>query len=201
LGQTRLARQWLAEAHDLARQLAMTFFAEAIVPFWDGCALIAQGNYDEGYVTQTKGCRGWRDTGPLHLIPLAHVMRASALINLQQFDEARSLLDEALLIIERTGQRSDEAEALRVLGEMHEQKPQPDMTAAEKCFLNALEVARAQEAKGLELRAATALARLWHRQGRTKEARDLLTSIYGWFTEGFETRDLQAAKRLINELA
>ena len=201
LGETRLARQWLADAHDLARQLAMTFFAEAIVPFWDGCALIAQGDYAEGYVTQTKGCKGWRDTGPLHLIPLAHIMRASALINLHRSDEAQSLLEEALRIIERTGQRSDEAEAFRVLGEMHEQKPQPDMNAAEKCFQNALQVARTQEAKGLELRAATALARLWHRQGKAKEARDLLTSIYGWFAEGFETRDLQAAKRLINELA
>jgi tetratricopeptide (TPR) repeat protein len=201
LGQTSVARQWLAEAHDMARQLAMTFFADAIVPFWDGCVLVAQGDYAEGYAVQTKGCKGWRETGPLHLIPLAHTARASALINLQRFDEAQSLLEEALQIIDRTGQRSDEAEALRVLGEMHQRKPQPDVGAAEKCFLEALEVARRQEAKGLELRAATALARLRHQQGRTAEARDLLSSIYDWFTEGFDTYDLQAARKLLAQLA
>ena len=178
----------------------MTFFAEAIVPFWDGCALIAQGHCAEGYATQTIGSKGWRDTGPQHLIPLGNMMRASALIGLQRFDEARSLLEEALQIIDRTGHRSDEAEAYRVLGEVHQQKPHANVDAAEKSFLNALQVARAQEAKGLELRAATALARLWQRQGRADAARDLLTPIYDWFAEGFDTRDLQDAKELLTQL-
>ena len=200
LGQTNLARQWLSEARDIARQHGMTFFAEAIVPFWDGCALIAQGNYTEGYATQTIGSKGWRDTGPLHLIPLANVMRASALIGLQRFDEAQSLLEEALQIIEQTGHRSDEAEAYRILGEVHQHRPYPNLDAAEKSFLNALAVARAQEAKGLELRAATALARLWHGQAKLAQARDLLTPIYRWFVEGFDTRDLRDAKELLQKL-
>jgi predicted ATPase len=83
---------------------------------------------------------------------------------------------------------------------MHQRKPQPHINAAEKCFQKALELARAQEAKGLELRAATELGRLWHEQGRQEEARALLTPVYDWFAEGFDTPDLQAARKLLNEL-
>ncbi len=72
---------------------------------------------------------------------------------------------------------------------------------AEACYANALKVARSQSAKSWELRAATRLARLWHSQGKTTEARDLLAPVYGWFTEGFDTADLKEAKALLDELA
>jgi adenylate cyclase len=77
----------------------------------------------------------------------------------------------------------------------------PLQTEAETCFQTALTIARRQEAKWLELRAALSLSRLWQRQGKTVEARELLTSIYSWFTEGFDTADLQAAKALLDELS
>ena len=115
----------------IAQEHAMTFMAQAIVPFWDGFALIAQGDHAEGYALLTVGAKGWRDTGPMHLVPLANIMRARALIGLQRFDEARALLDEALMIIEQTGHRSEEAEAHRVLGELQQLQPASDVEAAE----------------------------------------------------------------------
>ena len=75
------------------------------------------------------------------------------------------------------------------------------MEDAEECFHKAIEVARQQSAKSLELRAATSLAQLWQQQGKTAEARDLLTPIYDWFTEGFDTADLKEAKALLDQLA
>ena len=77
----------------------------------------------------------------------------------------------------------------------------PDAAQAEACFHQALDVARQQQAKSFELRAATSLARLWQRQGKRTEARELLAPIYSWFTEGFDTADLQEAKALLEELA
>ena len=103
-------------------------------------------------------------------------------------------------LIERTGHRMDEAEVHRVLGELLWQQPTPDWQAAESSFLKALEVARSQEAKGFELRAAMSLARLWQDQGKRSEACDLLAPIYGWFTEGFDTHDLKAARQLLESL-
>jgi predicted ATPase len=72
---------------------------------------------------------------------------------------------------------------------------------AEACFLKAIEVSQKQQAKSLELRATMSLARLWQQQGKQHEARNTLSKIYGWFTEGFDTKDLQEAKRLIEELS
>jgi predicted ATPase len=200
-GETRLAREWLREAKVLAKDLGMTFMAEAIVPFWDGCALIAAGEHELGDATLAVGAKGWRDTGPLHLIPLANLMRARALTALSQFDEARRLLDEAVCIIDRTGHRSHEPEVHRVLGELHQRQPASDPVAAERCFLRALEAARAQDAKGYELRVAASLARLWQTQGRREDARELLQSAYSWFTEGFDTKDLTEARALIGALS
>jgi predicted ATPase len=200
-GETRLAREWLREAKVLAKDLGMTFMAEAIVPFWDGCALIAAGEHEPGDATLAVGAKGWRDTGPLHLIPLANLMRARALTALSQFDEARRLLDEAVCIIDRTGHRSHEPEVHRVLGELHQRQPASDPVAAERCFLRALEAARAQDAKGYELRVAASLARLWQTQGRREDARELLQSAYSWFTEGFDTKDLTEARALIGALS
>jgi predicted ATPase len=200
-GDTQLARQWLAEANMIAQEHAMTFMVQAIVPFWDGFALIAQGDHVEGYALLTIGAKGWRDTGPMHLVPLANIMRARALIGLQRFDEARGLLEETLAIIEQTGHRSEEAEAYRVLGELQQQQPTSDIDAAEASFHRAIEVARSQGARGFELRAAISLARLWDSRGRRREAYDILAPVYDWFTEGFDTDDLRDAKVLLDKLS
>ena len=200
-GDTHLAREWLAEAKAIATEHAMTFMGEVIVPFWDGCALIEQGDHAAGYAMQTVGSKGWRSTGPLHLVPFANMMRARALTGLARFDEARGLVEEALDIVAQTGHRSEEAELHRVLGELQLRQPNPDLRAANASFLKALDVARAQEARGWELRAATSLARLWQSQGKRKQAQDMLAPIYNWFTEGFDTKDLKEAKALLDELA
>jgi predicted ATPase len=110
------------------------------------------------------------------------------------------LLDEAVDIIDRTDHRMYEAEVHRVLGELHLQGLTPDLDAARTSFLKSLAVARAQDAKGWELRAATSLARLWESQGKRREAYELLAPVYNWFTEGLDTHDLKQAKALLEEL-
>jgi predicted ATPase len=93
------------------------------------------------------------------------------------------------------------AELHRLQGGLQLQLPSPDVSQAERCFQQALAVARAQQAKSLELRAALSLSRLWQRQGKRDEGRQLLTEVYGWFTEGFGAPDLQEAQALLAELA
>jgi predicted ATPase len=98
------------------------------------------------------------------------------------------------------GERRWEAELHRLKGELLQRQDIPDMAQAEACFQQALDVARRQQAKSWELRAAMSLSRLWQQQGKRAEACELLAPIYGWFTEGFDTADLQEAKALLDEL-
>jgi predicted ATPase len=111
------------------------------------------------------------------------------------------LLAEALKTFEASGRGDLLAEAYRLQGELLLQQAAPDVAQAEACFHQALAIARRQEAKSWELRAALSLARLWQRQGQTAEARALLAPLCGWFTEGFDTADLQEAKALLEALA
>jgi predicted ATPase len=110
-----------------------------------------------------------------------------------------SCLDEAAQIIDATWQRVWECNMFRVRGDLL--KDTGDRAAAEESYHRALAVARHQGAKTLELQAATTLARLWRDQGKRDEARELLAPVYGWFSEGFDTRDLKEAKALLDELA
>jgi adenylate cyclase len=112
---------------------------------------------------------------------------------------------EAQATAKGDGERYLEAEVYRLKGELllsvsNSHCVTPSTQEAEACFAKALEVARRQQTKSLELRAATSVARLWQRQGKKAEAHRLLAEIYGWFTEGFDTKDLQAAKVLLEEL-
>src|SRR5229473_5313516 len=123
-----------------------------------------------------------------------------------------SVLAEALATVDKTGERYYEAELYRLKGQLTLQKfqvsgskfqvpPSPQAEAeAEACFLQAIEVARRQQAKSWELRAVMSLSRLWQQQGKKAEARRMLAEIYGWFTEGFDTKDLQEARALLEEL-
>jgi predicted ATPase len=97
--------------------------------------------------------------------------------------------------------RRYEAEVRRIKRELLLRQTVPDATQAEACFQQALKTARRQQAKSLELHAAVSLARLWQQQGKRQEGYDLLAPIYGWFTEGFDTADLQEAKALLEELS
>src|SRR6266566_407574 len=125
---------------------------------------------------------------------------AAAYGQVGQVEEGLHVLAEALAVVDTTGERSAEAEMHRLHGELLLQRPVPEAPAAAACFQQALDVARRQQAKSWELRAAMSLSRLWQRQGKRAEARELLAPIYGWFTEGFDTADLQEAKALLNEL-
>jgi predicted ATPase len=116
-------------------------------------------------------------------------------------DEAWSCIGEAVRTVETTQERWCEAEVHRVAGEIALKSPSPDVAKAEAYFDRALDIARQQQAKSWELRAAMSMARLWRDQGKLEEALELLAPVYGWLTEGFDTRDLKEAKALLDELA
>jgi predicted ATPase len=200
-GDTSLGRQWASEARAIAREHALKIMELQMVAEIEGEASIIDGDHANGYRNENQTAVLWRGQGGVVNVPFINTYLARALTGLKRFDEAKALLDETLEIIDRTGHRSDEADAHRVLGELLWQQPVPDWDAAESFFLRALEVARSQQAKGFELRAAMSLARLWRSRGKRKQALDLLAPIYGWFTEGFDARDLREAKALLDELS
>ena len=110
-------------------------------------------------------------------------------------------LVEALTLVDNTGERHYEAEIYRLKGELLLQQSSDNFPDAETCFQHAIRIAQSQQAKSWELRASTSLARLWQQQGKRQEAHDLLTPVYHWFTEGFDTPDLWEAKALLEALA
>jgi class 3 adenylate cyclase/predicted ATPase len=139
------------------------------------------------------------------LPPFYLALLAEAYGKMGQAEEGLSVLSEALSLLNKTGERHYEAELYRLKGELtlqsKVQSPKSKVQEeAEECFHRAIEVARRQSAKSLELRAVMSLSRLWQQQGRKDEARQILSEIYGWFTEGFDTKDLQEAKALLEEL-
>ena len=129
---------------------------------------------------------------------LSYLARANAEIG--QPDDAGRCIGEAMAAVEIAKERWCEAEVNRIAGEIALLSPEPDVAKAEAHFERALAVAREQQAKSWELRAAMSLARLWRDQGNRDEARDLLAPVYGWFTEGFDTLDLKEAKALLDAL-
>jgi predicted ATPase len=122
---------------------------------------------------------------------------ARAHAELGQFEQAWRSIGEAMNLVETTKEKWGDAEIHRTAGEIELMSPQQDAAKAQAHFERALEIARAQQARSWELRAATCLARLWRDQGRRAEAHDLLATVYGWFTEGFDTLDLKEAKALL----
>jgi predicted ATPase len=143
----------------------------------------------------------YRSTGATIWMPLALSCLARAYAELNQLDEAWRCIGEAMSIIEIAKERWFEAEVNRVAGEIALKSPESDAAKAEAYFERALAVARQQQAKSWELRAAMSMARLLRDQGKREEARDLLAPVHGWFTEGFDTLDLKEAKALLEELA
>jgi predicted ATPase len=149
----------------------------------------------------TSGITSLRSTGatlyePRHLWHLA-----IAYAELGQLDDAWRCIDDAIDKVERSKEKWCEAETHRIAGEIALKPLAPDPEKAEAYFDRALAVARRQQAKSWELRAAMSMARLWRDQDQREKARDLLAPIYGWFTEGFDTRDLKEAKALLEELS
>jgi predicted ATPase len=142
-----------------------------------------------------------RNAGMTLWSPLTKISLARAHVRLGQFDLARERVREGLDHIERTRETMLEAEVHRVAGEIALLSPDHNTADAKLSFQRALEIARAQQARSWELRAAMSLARLWRDEGQRAEAHDLVAPVYGWFTEGFDTLDLKEAKALLEELA
>jgi class 3 adenylate cyclase/predicted ATPase len=174
-------------------------------PFWRaqgtinrGWVKVRNGDVIEGISLLRSGSTAYRATGAESLTPYFTALLARACEIAGQVEEAVTLLDNALQIVERTGERWFAAELNRHKGQLLLRQGQSE--AAEELYCKALGIAREQEAKLWELRAAVSLARLRRDQGRRAEARDLLAPVYGWFTEGFDTQDLKEAKALLDEL-
>jgi predicted ATPase len=166
-----------------------------------GWALSEQGEGAEGIAQMRQGLVARRATGAKLHLPYFLSLLAEAYGKLGQPEEGLTALFEALSIADNTGQRYWEAEPHRRKGELLLMQQGQKMEEAEECYRKALHIARRQKAKSLELRAATSLSRLWQQLGKQEEARQMLADIYGWFTEGLETADLQEAKALLEELA
>jgi class 3 adenylate cyclase/predicted ATPase len=166
-----------------------------------GCVLALTGEASLAAPMITSGIADWRSTGATSWIPSFLPYLAGACAELGQFGDAWRHIEEAIAAVEETQERWWEAEVNRVAGELALKSPVRDATKAATYFERALVVARAQQAKSWELRAAMSLARLWRDQGKVRQARELLAPVYGWFTEGFDTRDLKEAKALLEELA
>ena len=182
---------------------------QALGPIMRGWAIAVQEHSPEGLVQIRQGLDMYQSTGAEFQRPHFLIMLAEASGLLGQPEGGLAALEEALTLVEKTGERYYEAELHRQRGELlllREAKSHPDQDSreqheAETCFQHALDVARGQQAKSLELRAAMSLARLWQRQDKRAQARALLADVYNWFTEGFDTADLQEAKTLLGELA
>ena len=180
-----------------AQQIAL---ALAVGPIMRGWALAMQGQGAEGLTQLRQGLDAYQATGAAYQQPHFLGMLAEVYGSLGQPEAGLAALSEALALVETTGERYYEAELLRLQGELLLQHAALEVSHAETCFQQALDIACRQEAKSLELRAAMSLARLWRQQGKATDARDVLAPAYHWFTEGFGTPDLQQAKALLEEL-
>jgi predicted ATPase len=165
-----------------------------------GCVLALTGKASDAVQVIASGLAALRSTGATIFIPLYLSHLAKAYAELGQVDDAWRCIAEAMTTVRTTKETWFEAEVNRIAGEIAF-KPEVDASKAEEYFLRAVAVARQQLAKSWELRAANSLARLWRDQGKVQQARELLAPVYGWFTEGFDTRDLKEAKALLEELS
>jgi len=184
-----------------------------------GWALAEQGQGEEGILQIRQGITAWQTMGVELQRPYSHALLAEACGKERQIEEGLSVLAEALALVNKNGERWWEAELYRLYGELslrmgeretgrtgEEEKIAHSLdrpfshSSPEECFQKAIEIARQQQAKSLELRASTSLARLWQQQGKQAEAHKLLSEVYNWFTEGFDTKDLQEARALLDSL-
>jgi predicted ATPase len=167
---------------------------------WRGWVLAMQGQHAGGLAQLHQGMTALLETGQALARPFCLVLLAEAAAHAGQVEEGLALLEEALAALETSARGDLRAEVSRLKGELLLRQTAPDMAQAEACFQQALTVARRQQARSWELRAATSLSRLWQHQGKRAAAYDLLAPVYGWFTEGFDTADLQEARALLAAL-
>jgi predicted ATPase len=172
-----------------------------MAPLEHGQALIREGKVGEAIAPLRAGIAFWEGSGGKASLPTTKALLAEAMALTGDLDQALHLIDEVIAQVECPGweERYFYAEILRLKGWILSLKS--DSEAAERNFLASLDWARRQQAKSWELRTSTSLARLWQSQGKRQEAYELLAPVYGWFTEGFDTKDLLDAKSLLDELA
>jgi predicted ATPase len=175
-----------------------------------GWALAEQDQRDEGIAQICQGLAAYQTTGAELWQPYFLALLAEAYGKVGQTEKGLSVLTEALTMVNKNGERWWEAELYRLNGELlltqegcrlQAEGLREKTAEAEACFLKAIEIARRQQAKSLELRAVMSLSRLWQQQGKQKETHEMLSALYGWFTEGFDTADLKDAKVLLDELS
>jgi len=190
-----------AEA-SIARARAQEFAQNlAVATVFRGWALAMQGQSDKGMAERQQGISAWQATGAAIGLTYDLMMLAEAYGKGGRTAEGLHVLAEALTLANTNGERWREAELHRRKGVLLLALPTDRQAEAEACFQQALAVARQQQAKSWELRVAMSLGRLWQQQGKRTEAHELLAPVYGWFTEGFDTADLQEAKALLDALA
>jgi predicted ATPase len=165
-----------------------------------GWAMAEQGRNEEGIALIQEGLAAHRATGAQMTRPYFLCLLAEACRETGRLDDGLSALTEALAAADENEIRFYEAETHRLKGELLLKQDDSDAAEAQSCFERAIEIARRQSGKSLELRATMSLARLLAKQGKRYEARTMLAQIYGWFTEGFNTADLKDAKSLLDEL-
>lgn len=200
LGDFELAR---AEA-----QAGLAVSSEYGFPQWGalcvivlGSTMAASGDVAAGLGEMRRGLEAWQATGAGIMIPVFLAFIAEAEVARGDVAAALRIIDDGFRRIDVYGERLYEAELHRLRGEAFLTDATSDPTRAESCFLRAIDVAREQLARSLELRATASLARLWHRRGRAQDARRLLAEAARWFTDGLETRDLRDAHHLLQQLA
>jgi predicted ATPase len=200
-------RRDVPAAHEHA-EAAIALATEHGIPQWAaygtslrGWTLAMQGQGEEGLAQIRQGIAAWRATGAAVFVPYLSTLLAEVSAHLGHAEDGLQALAEAHTLVEQHEERYWEAEIARLRGVILLRQPETPQAEAETWLRRALDVARRQEAKSLELRAAMSLSRLWHQQGKRAEAYELLAPIYSWFTEGFDTADLQAAKTLLEALS
>src|SRR5262245_23664926 len=204
-------------------EAALALASEYGFPYWAaegnilrGWAMVEREQAEEGITQIQQGLTAYRDIEGELAQTYFLALLVEAYGKMGEIEKGFSALTEALATVDKTGERYYEAELYRLKGELTLQAAGRSLQSAvtnsqslistpqveaEACFLKAIAIARQQRAKSLELRAVMSLARLWQQQGRKDEARQMLAEIYGWFTEEFDTKDLQEAKALLDELA
>jgi class 3 adenylate cyclase/predicted ATPase len=179
--------------------------SEHAFPFWaaggqifGGWAAINQGEVDAGVDKLVCGLAAWRTTGARLWLPIFLALEAEGHLKAGRDQAALHSIEQALATSDETGERWAIAEILRVKANLLLTTGRGKAEEVEEALIESLEIARQQQAKSWELRSATSLARLWRDQGKPQQARELLAPVYGWFTEGFDTRDLKDAKALLD---
>ncbi|UCB47624.1 MAG: hypothetical protein JSW56_10595, partial [Deltaproteobacteria bacterium] len=207
---TAVVHQFRREAQAVQEraEALIALSSEQGFPYWlvqgtilRGWALTAQGEGAEGIAQIHQGLVARRAAGVELHRPYFLALLAEGDGKVGQTEEGLTVLNEALATVSNTEERNWEAELQRLKGELLLMQRGRKVGEAEECFRQALDIARRQQAKSLELRAAMSLSRLWQQQRKQEEAHQLLAEIYGWFTEGFDTADLKEAKVLLEELA